>query len=160
MKKNIFAILLSVFASAFTHVTHANTIEYATMSFEGLYSTGNNYCAVHEGGVGKMTSTLGCINYNIGNIFFVDVIGTCAANWGPTINIDMSPAYSTTPTSNKSCFCKIVGPFTSNWVRHTGVTFANNLVCATNCGLVCGQLLDTPDAYPDILEELLSTLYR
>ena len=163
MKQYIFAFLLSVFVLAFTNVTHADTTEYATISFVGLYDTGENACSIYDTNTSQMTSILECINYaTTGMPFYIDVIGTCAYTAGSvSVNVgSLEPVYSTTVANNKYCFCKIVGPFTSNWVRHTGATFTTNLLCAANCGLACASLMETPDEYPDVVEELLYSLYR
>ena len=67
-------------------------------------------------------------------------IGVCSSTPNPSGNPVTSIQYSTNPSENKECWCRMISPAVSQWVHYDNPNTSAEY-CARMCSIVCSKHL-------------------
>ena len=73
-------------------------------------------------------------------------IGVCSATPPPSGYTVASIQYSTNPSENKECYCRMISPAVSQWVHYYNPNTSAEY-CATMCSSVCSNYLPISSGY-------------
>ena len=110
-----------------TAVTKCVALNSTTTECESLSSTTN-------GSEWSATCTTNGITTTIRGI------GVCSSTPNQSGNPVTSIQYSTNPSENKECWCRMISPAVSQWV-HYFYEYTSAEYCAENCSSVCTNYL-------------------